>query len=284
MYNIGVMKPKEETVKLKKMNLQLALLFLMGILCMSVFLAGCGPVPETDEEVQEEEADGIGPFTAKDFMDPVGWKKRGVSNVRLHIPWEKLQEECPDIIGWIRCKGTILNYPIAISTDNDYYLNTNHHGVHDGVGIPFVDYETLKPFEQFLTVLYGHRMANGTMFKHISYYFYTDGEDHYEKYPIYEFYTPEKDYEMQIFAWARVYEADETVYRFDFRDDGSPEDLMDRQRYLDHVAAINQLQHPKFTVIAEDNIVMMSTCTAQLDTDREVVWAKLVEVKKMPAA
>lgn len=251
---------------------------------MSFCLTGCIDAPITDEsENTEENGDReVGPFTAKDFMDPVSSKKRGISNVRLHIPWEKLQKECPDIVGWIRCKGTILNYPIAMTTNNDYYLYTNNHGIHDGVGIPFVDYETPKPFEQFLTVLYGHRMANGTMFKHISYYFYEDGEEHYDKYPVYELYTPEKDYEMQVFAWARVYEADEVVYRFDFRDDGSQEDMIDRQAYLDHINVINQLRHPKFTAVAEDNIVMMSTCTAQLDTDREVVWAKLVEVKRMP--
>lgn len=251
---------------------------------MSFCLTGCIDAPITDEsENTEENGDReVGPFTAKDFMDPVSSKKRGISNVRLHIPWEKLQKECPDIVGWIRCKGTILNYPIAMTTNNDYYLYTNNHGVHDGVGIPFVDYETPKPFEQFLTVLYGHRMANGTMFKHISYYFYEDGEEHYDKYPVYELYTPEKDYEMRIFAWARVYEANEVVYRFDFRDDGSYEDMVDRQAYLDHINVINQLQNPKFTAYADDHIVMMSTCTAQLDTDREVVWAKLVEVKRMP--
>ena len=53
-----------------------------------------------------------------------------------------------------------------------------------------------------------------------------------------------------------------------------------KQAYLDRIAEINQLMAtPRVEVGPDDVIVMMSTCTAELDEDRLVVWGKLVPVE-----
>ncbi len=258
------------------------LIIMLGI----ISLWGCSnskeePVAENSESMEEtEEAEGSGvyPFY-DDFMDPVGTNKIGIMhrNAAKKPNWKALKEECKDIVGWIWCHDSVIDYPIAQGTDNDYYLNNTNKGVYDGVGIPFLDYRNEKPFDGFLTVLYGHRMKDGSMLKLLSYYFYPDGEKHYDKYPIYEIYTPEKNYAIKVFAWARVSETD--GYTYDFELCNGKETKEAKQEYLDYVASINQLKHPKYTVSTDDRIILMSICTAELDNDREVVWGKLVPME-----
>ena len=40
------------------------------------------------------------------------------------VDWAALKEMNPDIVGWLQIPGTIVNYPVFKSSDNDYYL---HH-------------------------------------------------------------------------------------------------------------------------------------------------------------
>ena len=271
-------------------NITIRILAIIALLAIaSAMLLGCGKsnkdefVNDASEELSEvTSGDNQNEKTYpvfNDLEDPVGATRKGIRGPGTiwHPNWIEQQKICKDIIGWIKCDNTVMDYPIAQGTDNDYYLNTTNYGVTDGVGIPFVDFREEKPFEGFLTVLYGHRMKNGTMFKHISYYFYDNGEDFYDEYPIYKIYTPEHDYDLKIVGWARVSETDGNTYDFELCNGN--ESVEDKQEYLNYLASINQLKHPKYSVDVDDRLVLMSTCTAQLDEDREVVWGKLIPVR-----
>ena len=56
----------------------------------------------------------------------------------------------------------------------------------------------------------------------------------------------------------------------------------DRAYYLDRLAAVNELD-TDVKVDVDDKIVMMSTCTAQLDDNRYCVFGKLVKAKEKKA-
>ena len=257
------------------------------LLMLAFILAGCSKKeppenqeePQVQEELEEDNSEEI-------KVDPFS-RMRAQTGVRRILydgrsrmwqpDWSELRGDCEDIIGWIICDDSVMDYPIAQGEDNDYYLYTTNYGVTDGVGIPFVDFRCEKPFKGFLTVLYGHRMRNGTMFKHISNYFYEDGEDFYDRYHIYKIYTPTHSYALKIFAWARVSETDGNTYDFELCT--GKETRWEKQEYLDYVESINQLEHPKYKATVDDHLVMMSTCTAELDEDREVVWGKLEIVR-----
>ena len=165
-------------------------------------------------------------------------------------------------------KDTVIDYPVLQTTNNDYYLYHMFNGDENGAGSIFIDYRCENPFEEFNTVLHGHRMKDGSMFKPLVQY--TDPA-FYKDHKIIEITTPTKKYHCKIFAAATI-PADSDFYQFHFY---SNEEKAD---YLQNLAAVNQM-NTDVNVDENDKIVMMSTCTAQLDDNRFCVFGKLVEVK-----
>ena len=69
------------------------------------------------------------------------------------VDFEVLQTENKDIIAWLHCPDTKINYPVAQSEDNSYW-NT--------AGTIFMDYRNSADFSDRHTVIYGHNMKNDT--------------------------------------------------------------------------------------------------------------------------
>ena len=55
------------------------------------------------------------------------------------VDFDLLQEENEDIVGWIYCEGTPLDYLVVQGPDNDYYLRRSYDGVHSTAGTIFID-------------------------------------------------------------------------------------------------------------------------------------------------
>ena len=201
-------------------------------------------------------------------------------NSYLTIDWESLWEVNKDIVGWIRLPDTVINYPIVKGSDNDYYLTHLIDGSYSIKGTIFVDAKNPDPLEGFLTIMYGHRMKDWSMFGLLGDYFSTHGpDDFFEKNPVWQLYTPEGTYDLHIFAAGVVDSADEDVYKFSF------ETQSERQAYINRILAFNELQgyDNRVKVGVDDEIIMMSTCTlrgSDVDDDRVVVWAKKEKVEK----
>ncbi len=223
----------------------------------------------------------------EDFADEVGAGKiDDTDNSRLHLDWAGLTEKNEDVSAWMRCKDTVINYPIVSGEKwddehsfSEYYLANTITGEYNGKGTIFIDYNCTDPFKRFLTIMYGHRMKDGSMFKPLVNYFEEGGIEYYKNHPTIELYTPSQNYDMHVFACARVSETDMSVYRYNFSDAWGEIDPAEKQAYLDHVQEINEFwADPEVTVSVDDNIVLMSTCTELVDDNRLVIWAKLIPV------
>lgn len=122
------------------------------------------------------------------------------------VDWEGLKAINDDVVGWIQVPGTVINYPVYQGDDNDYYLNTNAHGVYGIGGQIFMDYENQAPGmidEQ--TLIYGHHLKNGSMFKQIAdmdnqeffdgidTVWYVTEDANYEFMPLFVYYTTPDD-------------------------------------------------------------------------------------------
>ena len=83
------------------------------------------------------------------------------------IDWEKLKKENPDIYAWVEIPGSAVDYPVLQSADGkpeDYYLNHDFTGNYGIAGSIYSRKGTAEDFSDPVTVLYGHNMANGSMF------------------------------------------------------------------------------------------------------------------------
>ncbi|MBO4236095.1 MAG: class B sortase [Firmicutes bacterium] len=200
-------------------------------------------------------------------------------DTRLDINWGKLEDKNSDIKAWIRCMGTVINYPIVQGSDNDYYLTHLLDGTWNNKGTLFVDYRCGDPFNDFLTIVYGHRMKDKSMFYLLGEYFENKELPYFAEHPKMELYTPEKNYDVQIFAAAVIDSRDEFLYNFYLYDED------EQQRYINWLFSNNQLVgfDNSVSVTTNDHIILMSTCTlrgSDVDDNRVVVWGKLVEVDR----
>ena len=188
------------------------------------------------------------------------------------IDFTALRKINEDVKAWIFLEDTSMDYPVLQTTNNDYYLYHMFNDEENGAGSIFIDYRNEKPFKDFVTVLHGHRMKDGSMFKPLVQY--CDPE-FYKEHKVIEITTPKQKYDCKVFA-ATTIPADSDLYQFYFYGDE------DRAYYLDRLAAVNELD-TDVKVDVDDKIVMMSTCTAQLDDNRYCVFGKLVKAKEKKA-
>jgi sortase B len=70
-----------------------------------------------------------------------------------------------DYVGWITVANTTIDYPIVQGDDNDYYLRRNIYRESSRHGTVFMDYRNDKDYTDHHTVIYGHSMRDGTMFR-----------------------------------------------------------------------------------------------------------------------
>ena len=77
---------------------------------------------------------------------------------------EALQEVNGEAGGWLRIPGIAISYPLMFGGDNDYYLNHTWKKETSAVGSIFLDCRNNSDFQDFNTLVYGHRMRNESMF------------------------------------------------------------------------------------------------------------------------
>ncbi len=193
---------------------------------------------------------------------------------RLEIDWEALKEKGPDAKAWLRSPDTSINYPVVQGADNDYYLYRIMTGEYNRKGSLFIDYRIAEPFEEFLTIIYGHRMMDDSMFNSLGNYF--DDKEYFKKHGVMELYTPEGSFDLKLFGAANVNAADEGIYNMYLTDEASQE------QYITWILEHNELlgYDDSVEVGPGDRIVMLSTCTYDPGDDRIVVWGKLEPVEE----
>ena len=86
------------------------------------------------------------------------------------INFDDLKRMNKETVAWITMDGTNIDYPVAQGVDNEYYLKHTFDLKENSCGSIFVDEKCETPFHQFLTILYGHHMRNGTMFSDLTKY------------------------------------------------------------------------------------------------------------------
>jgi len=178
----------------------------------------------------------------------------------------------PDTYGWIKIPGTVIDYPIMQSDDNEYYLDHAYTGDYLTAGAIFADYRNYdKLLKNFHVILYGHNMRNGLMFNNVMNYL---DKKFFDENPYITIYTPDGIYTYEVFA---IYE---TRYDYDYIRTAFP-------NYDEFIAYCEKLRansiHVREGVEFKkgDRMLTLSTCTNNVtETGRYALHARLIDTDK----
>ncbi len=115
----------------------------------------------------------------------------------ITLDFDTLRAKNPDIIAWVYCPDTEVNYPVVQSSDNKYYLRRGVDGSSRTAGSIFADFRNAADLSDENNILYGHNMKDGSMFAAITRY---AEQSYYDDHPVWYILTPEKDYKVTLFA------------------------------------------------------------------------------------
>lgn len=193
----------------------------------------------------------------------------------FRVDFEELMKSNPDTVGWIRFypEPSQISYPIVQGEDNERYLHETFSANENTLGAIFLNVGNSADYSDKNTIIYGHRMRDGSMFRHLQDY---EDESFWKDNPYFYIYTPDgKEITYHIYSYAVVNAVSDT-YLTEFGDDES------YQEFLDMTMETSEYD-TGVEVDAEDTIVTLSTCTSASDENRIVVRGvkeKEVELKE----
>ncbi len=185
---------------------------------------------------------------------------------KMRASLESLRSINKDIYGWIQVPGTNINYPVAQSGDNKYYLDHAYNGDNLVNGSIFADYRC-KPLitDNYNTVLYGHNITSGSMFHDVQEFF---KEEVFKNTNVY-LYTFDGIYVFKPFS------IHETAFDSGFVDTYFP-DGESFVKFAEGLRGDSDIKN-KTEFTKDDRIITLSTCTNGLYSKRYALHAVLVE-------
>lgn len=187
------------------------------------------------------------------------------------MDFTSLQDQNPDVVGWITIDGTPVDYPVLQGTDNEFYLRHGLDGEYDIEGIPFVDYECDVENGRHL-IIYGHNMGEGENGRFSSLQRYKD-PTYYAQHPMIQLNTL---YDSTLYKVVAVYALtartdDPDYFAFnayaDFADDAA------EQQYLDEIARRAFYTTGDYAH-ADERLLTLCFCTYEMEDARMMVMAR----------
>ena len=182
--------------------------------------------------------------------------------------FKKLLEINPDTVGYLKIDGTIIDYPVVKTTDNDFYLTHDFYKNESRSGTVMMDYrnKVTKDGHSANMILYGHNMQVGTFFATLGEYWrtmydqYPEGtKSFYKEHPVIRFDTLYERAEWKIFGFGiyNVAESRGEVFGYNLKYDFTSED--DFNDYIINIMDRSDI----FTDVDlkyGDDILTLSTC------------------------
>lgn len=195
-----------------------------------------------------------------------------VSSDEIPVDFETIQKECPDAYAWIRIPGTQIDYPVCqlVEGDQSFYLNHRADKVEEAAGAIYSENYNKRDFTDPVTVLYGHDMANGTMFQNLHFY---EDRAFFDKNREVQIYLPDRILHYRIFAAYNTNDDHLLLNNDCFRD---PDVFY---RFLQDILAQRSMSgfvDQNVQLTRDSRILTLSTCNAY-DDQRYLVQCLLVD-------
>ena len=186
----------------------------------------------------------------------------------ITVNFDLLQQKNKDVVGWLYCEDTLLNYPVAQAANNDYYLRRLLDGSYNYGGTLFMDYRCDAAAGDWCTTIYGHSMQDDTMFGSLLDY---KKQSYYDEHPVLWYFTPGQAYKVELIGGYLTNSTSE-VY-------AAPETPEERDAVAARVKN-NSTFVSNVTWEEDSRLLMLSTCSYETEDSRYVLLGKLVPVTK----
>lgn len=191
----------------------------------------------------------------------------------FRVDFDKLREINEDTIAWIRFypEPEIISYPVVQGVDNEQYLHQTFSANENTLGAIFMNVNNRADFSDENTIIYGHRMKDGSMFRKLAEY---ESKEFWEENPYFYIYTVDgRELTYRIYSVGQVEDTSDTYLT----------SFVDEEAYEDYITLTKKvsLYDTGVEVTTGDRVVTLSTCTAASDTHRFVVRGVLEKERKM---
>lgn len=172
------------------------------------------------------------------------------------IDFDSLNKINPEIFAWLYIPDTNVDYPLLQSEQSDdYYLHTDIYGDYSYAGSIYAEYCNSTELNDRVTVLYGHNMANGSMFATLHKF---EDSEFFDEHEYFYIYTPDRKLTYQIVS-AYNYDDRHIMNSFNFAENSVFKQYL---KYIQNPRSTvknvrDKLDH-KLTV--NDKVVTLSTC------------------------
>ena len=214
------------------------------------------PVPVVEPEATET-ATGETEQPKQVYVDPY-------ADALRNMDFTALREVNSDVLGWIMIPGTRISYPLLQGEDNQYYLKHTWKKWTSVVGAIFLECQNSPDLSDFNTIVYGHRMNNGSMFASLKNY---KQQSYWAAHPCVYITDDNGSHKYEIFAAYEVSTAG-TTYQLGISSDAS------KQAFIDYCLGQSVID-TGITPTVYDRILTLSTCTGNGHATRWVVQAVL---------
>ena len=166
-----------------------------------------------------------------------------------------------DFTGWIKIENSKIDYPVVKAKDNEFYLDHNYKKEKSDAGAIFMDRRNLGNQYDQHTIIYGHNMKDGSMFKDLNKYL---DQEFFSTNPIISYEDLYNTYEYQVISAYYISANDHTI-SFDLNEDTV-------KSFLNH-----SLHESDYEYDSDDRILTLATCNYILSNGRMIVHAVLVD-------
>ena len=184
-----------------------------------------------------------------------------------NVDFEKLKKTNEDVVGWIKVKGTNIDYPFVQASNNEFYLDHSFDKTYNKAGWVFLDYRNNINELNKNTILYAHNRKDGTMFETLKNVI-TKQWDEEQDNLIIKMFTEKENLEWQVFS----------VYTIENTDDYLKINFNSNEEFNNFANKLKKRSVFDFNtnILEDDNILTLSTCYIN-NQKRVVLHAKLLK-------
>lgn len=170
------------------------------------------------------------------------------------VDFSALMSQNSDIYAWIYIPGTNVNYPVCQSyVDDNYYLDHDVYGNYSFAGAIYSQACNSRDFTDRVTVLYGHNMANGSMFATLHRFADSSFFESHDKIYVY---TSDRKLTYKVVS-AFIYDDRHIMNSFDFSKDDQFQSYLDT---IQNPRSVSKNVRSDIDLSENDKIITLSTC------------------------